>query len=215
MYLFFSFLVTQNKFCVTGDCENGSGTALYIFSENKSQQNQNYPPHIFMGYYFSNRIVWYEGNPINNVYSGEFEDGKFHGYGEYLSFTYRKKLRTKLDTNIYNHRARNEEWNYDEDIAGYIIAKGEWFNGDFSYWDNNIETLPDIPQDALDILRSNDYSYNKHLNLFSWILYDHAGEDENEKFGLILMDAKNDLTRSRLHNFLEAHSLDKKGFFKN
>jgi hypothetical protein len=93
LFLFFSFGEAINKICVSGDCENGYGEALYIKSEQtlKSANEWNdgeiqyYKPE-FLGRNWFNNIVWYDGNPIRSIYKGEFKNGFFHGDGVYFWF---------------------------------------------------------------------------------------------------------------------------------
>ena len=95
LFLFFSFGESTNKICVSGNCDNGYGEALYIKSERTVKRSnelndgdfQYYKPE-FLGRNWFNNIVWYDGNPIRYVYRGEFKNGLFHGDGFYFSFGY-------------------------------------------------------------------------------------------------------------------------------
>ena len=83
IFLFFSFGESKNKICISGDCENGYGKALYISSEQTTKINgeyQDYKPE-FLGRNWYNNIVWYDGNPIREYYVGNFKNGKFQGEG--------------------------------------------------------------------------------------------------------------------------------------
>lgn len=42
IFLFFSFGESKNKICISGDCENGYGEALYIRSEQTTKTNGEY-----------------------------------------------------------------------------------------------------------------------------------------------------------------------------
>ena len=125
LFLFFSFAQRTNKICVSGDCENGYGEALYIASEStyKSANELNdgeylyYKPEL-LGRNWYNNIVWYDGNPIKYVYRGEFKNGYFDGKGQYFHFT-------------YDYDA--EPFHYKYPIDGIYLNSGEWERGWFFF----------------------------------------------------------------------------------
>jgi hypothetical protein len=127
-FLFFSFGESKNKICISGDCENGYGQALYIKSENtKIDANESikgkkiyYSPE-FLGCNWFNNIVWYDGNPYTQIYKGEFKNGYFHGTGLQISFTY---------DYIKNHEF-DENFKF---IDGIYYLEGEWEKG-LLLWD--------------------------------------------------------------------------------
>ena len=127
-FLFFSFGESKNKICVSGDCENGYGEAIYIKSERttKSANSSNYgeleyyEPEFFGRNWFNN-IVWYDGNPITHVYRGEFKDGCFDGVGQEIYFTY----------NYPEEHMFEEEYKF---IDGVYFVEGEWEKG-WLFWD--------------------------------------------------------------------------------
>lgn len=127
-FLFFSFGEATNKICVSGDCDNGYGEALYIKSERTSKsanasndgELQYYKPE-FLGRNWFNNIVWYDGNPIKYIYKGEFKNGFFHGKGEYFWFTYDYEENHKYDDNY-------------KFIDGIYLVAGEWERG-WLHWD--------------------------------------------------------------------------------
>ena len=126
IFLFFSFGQRTNKICVSGDCENGYGEALYISSERTTKSGNEYndgelhyyKPEI-LGRNWYNNIVWYDGNPIKYVYRGEFKNGYFHGEGSYFWFT-------------YDYDA--EPFHYKYPIDGIYLVAGEWERG-WLFWD--------------------------------------------------------------------------------
>ena len=126
IFLFFSFGQMTNKICVSGDCENGYGEALYIRSERTAKsaneyndgELQYYKPEI-LGRNWYNNIVWYDGNPIKYVYRGEFKNGYFDGEGSYFWFT-------------YDYDA--EPFHYKYPIDGIYLVAGEWERG-WLFWD--------------------------------------------------------------------------------
>lgn len=128
-FLFFSFGEAKNKICVTGDCENGYGEALYIKSERtyKSGNGSNegellyYSPE-FLGRNWFNNIVWYDGNPITHVYRGNFKNGCFDGVGQEFWFTYEYEENHMFD----------EDYKF---IDGIYLVEGEWERG-WLFWDN-------------------------------------------------------------------------------
>jgi len=129
IFLFFSFGEDKNKICISGDCENGYGEALYIKSERtrKNESNngelQYYSPE-FLGRNWFNNIVWYDGNPITHVYRGEFKNGYFHGVGHEFSFIYKYEENDKF-------------------IDGISFVKGEWERG-WLFWDKESRTNGNI-----------------------------------------------------------------------
>lgn len=128
LFLFFSFGVGINKICVSGDCENGYGEALYIRSERTTRSANEwndgelhyYKPEI-LGRNWYNNIVWYDGNPIKYIYVGEFKNGYFHGEGASFSFN-------------YDYDA--EPFHYKYPIDGIYLAAGEWERG-WLFWDRD------------------------------------------------------------------------------
>ena len=132
-FLFFSFGEDKNKICISGDCENGYGEALYIKSERTSKsanesndgELQYYSPE-FLGRNWFNNIVWYDGNPISYVYRGEFKNGYFHGTGQEFWFTYEFDENHKYD----------EEYKF---IDGIYFIEGEWERG-WLFWDKESRT---------------------------------------------------------------------------
>ena len=127
IFLFFSFGEDKNKICISGDCENGYGEALFIKSErttksaNKTNDGelQYYSPEFFGRNWFNN-IVWYDGNPISFVYKGEFKNGYFHGIGQEFWFTYEYDGNNKF-------------------IDGIYFVEGEWERG-WLFWDKESRT---------------------------------------------------------------------------
>ena len=116
LFLFFSFGESRNKICVYGDCENGSGEALYIHSERSYKMEGKLKQYKteFLGRNWYNNIVWYDGNPITNVYKGEFKNGYFHGKGQYFTFTY-----------DYDAEPLHRKY----PIDGINLVSGEWEQG--------------------------------------------------------------------------------------
>tara|TARA_A100001234_G_scaffold212064_1_gene213258 strand:+ start:114 stop:818 length:705 start_codon:yes stop_codon:yes gene_type:complete len=116
IFLFFSFGESKNKICISGDCENGYGEALYIRSERTTKTNGEYIDYNpeFLGRNWYNNIVWYDGNPIREYYVGNFKNGKFHGEG-------------RLAYNIM--RISNSG-------PGCYVVGGEWENG-WLLWDKS------------------------------------------------------------------------------
>ena len=127
-FLLFSFGEDKNKICISGDCENGYGEALYIKSErtykivNETNDGelQYYSPE-FLGRNWFNNIVWYDGNPISYVYRGEFKNGYYHGIGQEFWFTYEYDENHKFD----------DEYKF---IDGIYFVEGEWERG-WLFWD--------------------------------------------------------------------------------
>jgi len=121
LFLFLSFGVSKNKICIEGNCENGNGVALYIQSERTSKSGNEwnegeytyYEPE-FLGRNFYNNITWYDGNPIEYIYKGDFKNGKFHNEGEYFWFT---------------HDYDAEPFHYKYPIDGVYLVGGEWERG--------------------------------------------------------------------------------------
>ena len=132
-FLFFSFGENKNKICISGDCENGYGVALYIKSERTSKsanelndgELQYYSPE-FLGRNWFNNIVWYDGNPISYVYKGEFKNGYFNGLGQEFWFTYEYEQNHKFD----------DKYKY---IDGIYFVGGEWERG-WLFWDKESRT---------------------------------------------------------------------------
>ena len=133
IFLFFSFGEDKNKICISGDCENGYGEAMYIKSERTSKsanesndgELQYYSPE-FLGRNWFNNIVWYDGNPISYVYRGEFKNGYFNGTGQEFWFTYEYDENHKYD----------EEYKF---IDGIYFVEGEWERG-WLFWDKESRT---------------------------------------------------------------------------
>lgn len=128
LFLFFSFGEATNKICVSGNCDNGYGEALYIKSERtgKSSNESNdgefqYYKSEFLGRNWFNNIVWYDGNPIKYVFRGEFKNGLFHGKGEQFYFTHEYEQNHKFD----------ENYKY---IDGIYLVSGDWNKG-WLLWD--------------------------------------------------------------------------------
>jgi hypothetical protein len=124
IFLFLSFGENKNKICVSGDCVNGYGEALYIVSERTTKGDgvefQYYEPE-FLGRNWFNNIVWYDGNPINHVYKGEFKNGYFHGVGFEFDFTFEY-----IDIDKFGDKYKF--------IEGIYFVEGEWERG-WLFWD--------------------------------------------------------------------------------
>ena len=155
IFLFFSFGESKNKFCISGNCENGYGEALYIRSERTTKRNDDiikYKPE-FLGRNWYNNIVWYDGNPITDYYAGNFKNGQFHGEG-------------RLGYNIM--RDSNSG-------SGIYIVGGEWENG-WLLWDKSTRYngwvemsneefnrfLKKLQLRSKPNSRKNDFYYNKY-----------------------------------------------------
>jgi hypothetical protein len=131
IFLFISFGEDRNKICISGDCENGYGVALYIKSERTTRsanefndgELQYYSPE-FLGRNWFNNIVWYDGNPISCVYRGEFKNGYFHGVGQEFWFTYEYEENHQFD----------DKYKF---IDGIYFVEGEWERG-WLFWIKNL-----------------------------------------------------------------------------
>jgi hypothetical protein len=120
-FLWFSF-GQKSSICYSGDCLNGKGIGLYISSERSSvdaeSRDTSYNNGHILGYAFFNNVSWYDGNPIEEIYIGEYKNGRFHGKGEIYRFVY-----------------EYDELTYEPiKINGGFIYKGEFENG-WLYWD--------------------------------------------------------------------------------
>lgn len=121
VFLWFSF-GQKSSICYSGNCINGKGIGLYISSERSSvdeeSKDTSYNNGHILGYAFFNNISWYDGNPIEEIYIGEYKNGRFHGKGEIYRFVY------EYDDLTYKPIKIN---------GGYIY-KGEFANG-WLFWD--------------------------------------------------------------------------------
>lgn len=121
VFLWFSF-GQKSTICYSGNCNNGKGTGLYISSERSSVDvesgDTSYNNGHILGYAFFNNVSWYEGNPIKEIYIGEYKNGRFHGKGELYRFVY------EYDNLTYQPIK----------INGGFIYKGEFGNG-WLFWD--------------------------------------------------------------------------------
>lgn len=153
-FLFFSFGEATNKICVSGDCDNGYGEALYIKSERTSKsanasndgEFQYYKPE-FLGRNWFNNIVWYDGNPITYIYKGEFKNGFFHGKGEYFWFTYDYEENHKYDDSY-------------KFIDGIYLVAGEWERG-WLHWDRESRVNGHIAMNDEISIMLHDYGLDK------------------------------------------------------
>jgi len=120
IFLLFSF-GQKSYVCYTGNCNNGYGEGLYISSERSGVDvetgDTSYNNGHVLGYAFFNRITWYDKNPVEEIYIGQYKNGRFHGKGELYRFIY------SYDSNYKPIR-----------IIGGFLYKGEFGNG-WLYWD--------------------------------------------------------------------------------
>lgn len=151
LFLFFSFGEATNKICVYGDCENGYGEALYILSERTriSANEWNDGEHLyykpeFLGRNWFNNIVWYDGNPIQYIYKGEFKNGFYHGKGQEFRFTYDYEENHYYDANY-------------KFIDGFWMIAGEWERG-LNITDQEIRMIDNIK--GKDEIRKLLHDYN-------------------------------------------------------
>ncbi len=92
LFFFIWFSFGQKSFkCISGNCLNGTGTGIYISSEQStisigSKDTTYNNGHIF-GYAFFNNVTWFDKNPIVEIYSGEYKNGRFNGQGKLFKFT--------------------------------------------------------------------------------------------------------------------------------
>lgn len=122
VFLWFSF-GQKSSICYSGNCENGKGVGLYISSERSSVDSESrdtsYNNDHILGYAFFNNVSWYDGNPIEEIYIGQYKNGRFHGKGEIYRFIY------KYDDLTYEPIK----------INGGFVSKGDFVNG-WLLWDN-------------------------------------------------------------------------------
>lgn len=120
IYLLISF-GQKSYVCYSGNCNDGYGEGLYVSSERSTVDfvtgDTSYNNGHILGYAFFNRITWYDKNPVDEIYIGQYKNGRFHGKGELYRFVY-KYDRTYKPIKI---------------IGGFIY-KGEFGNG-WLYWD--------------------------------------------------------------------------------
>lgn len=121
VFLWFSF-GQKSSICYSGNCNNGKGIGLYISSEQSSvdteSRDTSYNNGHILGYAFFNNVSWYDGNPIEEIYIGEYKNGRFHGKGEIYRFKY------KYDDLTYEPIK----------INGGFVSKGDFENG-WLLWD--------------------------------------------------------------------------------
>jgi hypothetical protein len=122
VFLWFSF-GQKSSICYSGNCDNGHGLGLYYSSERSSVDVQtkdtSYNNGHILGYAFFNNVSWYDGNPIEEIYIGEYKNGRFHGKGEIYSFSY------EYDDLTFEPIK----------INGGLVSKGDFVNG-WLLWDN-------------------------------------------------------------------------------
>ncbi len=87
---------TENKICVSGDCQNGYGIALYFKPERNAVSSHsgdilNYIS-LFIEEYIEKYLELFIKLPIKEIYEGEFNNGIFHGNGDLYEIYYRKNL---------------------------------------------------------------------------------------------------------------------------
>ncbi len=141
IFLWFSFGQKSTN-CYSGNCINGKGTGLYISSEQSSVDVETLDTvynndHIF-GYAFFNNVSWYDGNPIVEIYIGEYKNGRFHGKGELYRFIYEYDDKTldpiKINGGflykgefgngwLYNDRPTRKYYKFGEEYAESLLKK--------------------------------------------------------------------------------------------
>jgi energy-coupling factor transporter transmembrane protein EcfT len=141
VFLWFTF-GQKNSSCYSGNCINGKGIGLYISSERSSVDvesgDTSYNTGQILGYAFFNNISWYDGNPIDEIYVGEYKNGRFHGKGEIYRFTY------EYDNLTYEPIK----------INGGFIYKGEFENG-WLLWDKPTREYYEFDEDfAVGLLKT-------------------------------------------------------------
>ncbi len=126
VFLWFSF-GQKSSICFSGNCNNGKGVGLYILSAQSSVDSESgdtlYNNGDILGYAFFNNVSWYDGNPIAEIYIGEYKNGRFHGKGEIYRYTY------EYDDLTYEPIK----------INGGFISKGDFVNGWFLWYKPNRE----------------------------------------------------------------------------
>ena len=78
--LFLCFTVRKTKKCVSGDCENGEGVAIYLYPQWRNYSSVGISSYKILNPTISYGKIYFK--KYEYIYSGMFKDGLRHGEGE-------------------------------------------------------------------------------------------------------------------------------------
>jgi len=113
LLLFTSYAFSQQKGCITGDCDNGYGTYSYSNGDKYTGDWVNQKMHGNGAYYYKN----------GDVYKGQFKNNKLEGIGTVVFHT-----GAKYTGNYFNNKANGEGTYFH---TSGKVEKGLWINGVF------------------------------------------------------------------------------------
>jgi len=119
LLLFTSYSFSQQKGCVSGDCDNGYGTYAYSNGDKYTGDWVNQKMHGNGAYYYKN----------GNIYKGQFKHNKLEGIGTVVFYT-----GAKYTGNYLNNKANGEGTYFHKNGK---VEKGLWINGVFAGKNSN------------------------------------------------------------------------------